>query len=162
MPQKTYTCRDVHIEYEDVRELRAKHKLKLGLPEMLASAMSSKGFDSSSPEIKGIRSSFFFFTWAPVVGFAWSIYYSAVGGGAWWSFVLAFIVMISIQKVNRTSNVTNICDAACRDKNLYDEIKAENCWLYQMDEPTAVAYAFAQMARSGQPTHIFDAPVRVE
>jgi hypothetical protein len=151
-----YTCRDVHIEYEDVRELLAEHKLNLGLTERLASAMSSKGFDSSSPEIKGIRSSFFFFRWAPVVGFARFVYYSSVGGGAWWSFVPAFIIMGFIQKVNLTSNVTNICDAACRDKNLYDEIKAENCWLYQMDEPTAVAYAFAQAARSGQPTRIFD------
>jgi hypothetical protein len=116
-------------------DLRNRGHLNLGLDKMLASKLSSTGFASSSSEISGIRSSYHFFTWLPVAVFLWTIYLSFTS--AWWWFIPGLLAMLVVQQVNLRSNAQNICDAAYRDPKLYNELKDQGAWLYQIDESEA-------------------------
>jgi hypothetical protein len=141
MAMKIYTSTEISIDYGDLVDLRNRGKVKLGINKMLASKLSATGFSASGIEIRGVRASYNFFTWVPGVGFLWTIYLSFTSN--WWWFIIGFFVMLFVQKVNLESNAQNICDAACRDPNLYNELRGHGVLSYLMDENDAERFLSA-------------------
>jgi hypothetical protein len=132
---KIFSCAELSISHSDLVDLRSRGQLNLGLDRMLASRLSATGFITSSSEISGIRAAYHFFTWGPVAAFIWTIYLSFVS--SWWWFIPGLFGMLFIQQVNLKSNAQNICDAACRDSNLYYELMMQGVWGYQIEETAA-------------------------
>lgn len=135
MTKKIYSSSEVSINYEDLVDLRLRGKLNLGMNKMLASKLISSGFGLLNHNMRGVRASYYFFTWIPVIGFLWTIYLSFTSN--WWWFIIGFFVMTFVQQVNLKSAAQNICDGACNDPNIYNEIRNLGVLSYQIDEDEA-------------------------
>lgn len=141
MAMKIYSSSEISIDYENLFDLRRRGKLNLGMDKMIASKLLSTRFGSYSTEMRGVRASYYFFTWAPVVGFLWTIYLSLTS--SWWWVIIGFFAMLFVQKVNLESTAQNICDAACRDPDIYNALRNMGVLSYQIDEDEAKRFTLA-------------------
>jgi hypothetical protein len=135
MAMRIYSSSELSVGYDELVDLHNRGKLNLGMNRMVASKLSATGFATTSSEIRGVRASYHFFTWAPIAGFLWTIYLSFTS--SWWWFIIGLLVMLFVQKVNLESNAQNVCDAACRDPALYNELRNYGVLSYQIDENEA-------------------------
>jgi len=118
------------LSHENLKELRAKNLVNLGIFNDVASAISSN--KSLSPTKTTASAAYKFWNYIAVAVFILGIYKGFTG--SLWFILLGVIASGAIISSNKKGNAENLLDAALADKEFYEKILALKGWMYQFDE----------------------------
>ena len=136
MAKILFSCDEVNLPHAEMVELRKSGHLELGIDDRLLMEIASKinvGLKKSSVAI-----AFHFWNWVAVGGLIYTIYLSFTVN--WWWFILGFIGMSVIWKVNKELNSQNYLEVAMVDEEFYERIREFGGWIYKIEESVVDKY----------------------
>lgn len=129
----------VNINYADMVMLRQSGKLNLGIDNARAQGLL---LNSQRRGLKSAKGSLLLWDYVAVGLFLGSIYLSFTRG--WWWFLLGLLAMVVIGSANRRAGADNVLDAAMADPILYETVRQQGGWLYEMAEDAAQQFLISR------------------
>lgn len=132
---EVYTVDDVDIPYDELRDLRKRGKINLGIgsQDALALLLHSRG-----PTKTPVHLAAHLFTWLAIAVFVASVYSSFTV--AWWLFIPGFVSMRVIWRATKKALPDNYLFAAMVDKEFYETGCLLGVWQYQMHPEDAAPF----------------------
>lgn len=118
------------LSHENLKELRARNLINLGIVNDIASLVSSN--KSLSPKKTTASAAYKFWNFIAVAVLLLGIFKGITD--SLWFLLLGVIASGVISKSNKKGNAENLLDAAMIDKEFYEKILALKGWMYQVDE----------------------------
>lgn len=135
MAKRTFSCREISLDYDQMLSLRSVGALNLGVEEGVASRLATQGIHPTKTTASAAHKFWNFVGLAILLG---TIYFSFTS--RWWWFIPGVIACVLVWKANQKGHSENLLDAAMVDRNFYERVRGLNGWLYQIEETEAAKY----------------------
>jgi hypothetical protein len=136
MATQNYSCGQVDIPHQQLKQLRENGHLQLGMDDRLAMEISNN--PKLGPAKPTTSLAFHLWNWVAIGGFVYTVYLSFTD--AWWWFIPGLILMSVVFKSNKKGNTQNLLEAAFDDGDFYERVREVGGWVYQMDEEQAAKF----------------------